>query len=85
MVVTENPLPVGRAFRVRIPLPVAFDGLGELTSWWATVAWTRPATHPACHRNGLRALSLDVEQRRVLTRLVDDYDPGIDEEPVLKA
>lgn len=83
MVVTEQPLRVGRAHRVRIPLPVAFDGVGELTTE-TTVAWTEPATHPAYHRNGLRALSLDPEQRRVLTRLVEDYDLRIDEEPVPK-
>ncbi len=83
MVVTEQPLPVGHAYRVRIPLPVAFDGLGELTTE-VTVAWTEPATHPAYHRNGLRALSLDAEQRRVLTRLVEDYDLRIDEDPVPK-
>lgn len=81
MVVTEQPLPVGYSHRVRIPLPVEFDGLGELTTE-TTVAWTERATHPAYHRNGLRALSLDAEQRRVLTRLVEDYDLRIDEEPV---
>ncbi len=84
MVVTEQPLPVGRTYRVRIPLPVEFDGLGELATE-TTVAWTEPATHPAYHRNGLRARSLDPEQRRVLARLVDDYDLRIDEEPVPKS
>jgi hypothetical protein len=84
MVVTEKPLPMGRTYRVRIPLPVAFNGLAELTTE-TTVAWTEPATHPAYHRNGLRALSLDADQRHVLTRLVEDYDLRIDEEPVPRA
>ncbi len=83
MVITEEPLTVGRAYRVRVPLPVAFDGLGELTTE-TTVAWTEPATHPTYHRNGLRALSLDAEQRSVLTRLVEEYDLGIDEELIPK-
>ncbi|MFW5969369.1 MAG: PilZ domain-containing protein [Halofilum sp. (in: g-proteobacteria)] len=83
MVVTEQPLPVGRDYRVRIPLPVEFDGVGELTTD-TTVAWTEPATHPAYQRNGLRAESLDAEQRRVLTRLIEDYDLRIGEDAAPK-
>ena len=81
MVVTEQPLPLGHTHRVRIPLPVEFEGLGELRTE-TTVAWPEPATHPAYHRNGLHAHSLDAGQRRVLTRLVEDYDLRIDEEPI---
>lgn len=84
MVITEKPLPVGHTCRVRIPLPVAFDGLGELTIE-TTVAWTEPATHPAYHRNGLQALSLDAGQRRMLTRLVEDYDLRIGDGAVMEA
>jgi hypothetical protein len=81
MVITERPLPVGRAHRVRIPLPVEFEGMGELRTE-TTVAWTEPATHPAYHRNGLHAHALDDRQRRVLTRLVEDYDLRIDAEAI---
>lgn len=81
MVITERPLPMGRTHRMRIPLPVAFEGRNELEIE-AAVAWTQPAMHPTYHRNGLRALSLGQDQRRVLTRLVEDYDLRIDGEPV---
>ena len=81
MVITERPLPMGRTYRVRIPLPVAFEGRGEIEVE-VEVAWTQPATHPTYQRNGLRALALEPEQRRVLTRLVEDYDLRIDGEPL---
>lgn len=76
MVVSEQPLRVGRAYRVSISLPVDLEGLGAIATD-VTVAWSEPALHPAYYRNGLRADALEDKQRAALQRLVNEYDLDI--------
>ncbi|MEX0607273.1 MAG: PilZ domain-containing protein [Halofilum sp. (in: g-proteobacteria)] len=72
MLASAVPLEVGRTYRLRIPLPVSFDGHPELRVR-ATVAWSAESLHPGLHRGGFRDLELPEEQRRAFERLVDEY------------
>lgn len=72
MLASETPLEIGRRYRLRIPLPVAFDGHSQLRAR-ATAAWTAESLHPSFHRCGMRDLQLPPEQQRAFERLVDEY------------
>lgn len=72
MLASEEPLEIGRRYRMRVPLPIAYLGYREIRLD-AIAAWTAPSLHPAFHRTGLRDLELEPAQREVLDRLVDDY------------
>lgn len=72
MLASEKSHKVEGRYRMRMPLPVEYDGYDALEIE-ATVAWTKPAMNPAFHRTGFRELQLVSGPHRALDRLIEDY------------
>ena len=72
MLASEAPLKSEHRYRMRLPLPVVFDGYDRLDVE-ATVAWTAPSMNPAFYRTGFRELQLVSGPNDALRRLIDDY------------
>lgn len=72
MLAAEVPIEVDRRYRLRIPLPIPFDGYSELRLR-VTAAWAAESLHPAFLRTGFRDLELAPEQQRAFERLIDEY------------
>jgi len=72
MLASEEPQKVEGRYRLRIPLPVEYDGY-ESMEVEATAAWTKPAMNPYFHRTGFRELQLVSGPHEALDRLIEDY------------
>lgn len=72
MLASEKPHKVEGRYRMRMPLPVEYDGYNALEVE-ATAAWTKPAMNPAFHRTGFRELQLVSGPHGALDRLIEDY------------
>ncbi len=72
MLASERAYKVEGRYRMRIPLPIEYDGY-EALEIEATAAWTKPAMNPAFHRTGFRELQLVSGPHGALDRLIGDY------------
>lgn len=72
MIAGDQPLRVGREYRLRIDLPITVCGEQTLRTR-STVVWSRPAHLGYCHA-GLSARGLDDGQACVLATLIDEYE-----------
>jgi len=72
MLASESRRKVAGRYRMRLPLPVEYDGY-DVIEIEATAAWSKPAMNPRFHRTGFRELQLVSGPPGALERLIEDY------------
>jgi hypothetical protein len=72
MVVSEQPVQVGREMGLRVVLPRAINGRVEV-ELGALSLWSRGDANPDLYDTGFRFVHIDDDDRAVIRRLVEEY------------
>lgn len=72
MLISDNPLPVGETFRLRMRLPASIGNKDELI-FNATSRWCKQDINPEFHITGLEIYDVDEEIAKYILCLIDDF------------
>lgn len=72
MLMSEQPLPIGATYAMRMDLPA--DTFGKATvEFEARALWSRPDANPSFHDTGFQLTRVAEADERIINRLITEY------------
>jgi hypothetical protein len=72
MVISENPIEVGKTFQMRMILPKEFFGKEQIT-FDAVSRWCDKDINPSFYDTGFQVNDLSEENSKIITQLIEDF------------
>ena len=70
--ISENPIPIGRRFQLRMILPAEIFGRDHL-DFEAESLWSNSDINPDFHDTGFRLIGVDTRDMLIIARLINEY------------
>lgn len=73
MLISEEPIAVGKVFKMRVELPIGFNFSKPSLDFDGRSVWTKPDLDPHFYNTGFQLLNVLPSDTEIITRMMETY------------